>query len=197
MARPTTIDDETILAAARDLFRERGLQVTTADVAKRAGVSEGSIFRRFPSKRDLFMTAMTDSAHDWIGRIGDFPDDAPLRDNLNKVADEAIDHFLRVLPVFYRMVGSGLIEPHELGCAFDEPPPLEAVRRLTAYLESERERGRIEVESAEVVARVLLGALHTFAFFEIMGLNALQPMSRDKFVEGLVEQTLTGIEACR
>lgn len=196
MARPTTIDDETILDAARELFNERGLRVTTADVAKRAGVSEGSIFRRFRSKHALFLTAMTDAAPDWIGRIADLSADASVRDNLTRLSGEAIDHFLSVLPTFYRMVGSGLIEPHELGCAFEDPPPLQAVRGLTRYLEAERERGRIRASNAEVAARSILGALHTFAFFEIMGLNALQPMPREVFVRGLIDQTLTGIETC-
>jgi len=54
MARPTVIRDETIIDAAREVFLERGFGATTAEVAVRAGVSEGSIFKRFNSKVDLF-----------------------------------------------------------------------------------------------------------------------------------------------
>ena len=193
MARPTTIDDETILEAARSLFSERGLSVTTADVAKHAGVSEGSIFRRFESKRALFMAAMTSHSADWLDWLDAAPEETPLRENLERIADSAIDHFLAVLPVFYRMVGSGLIEPHQLACSFVEPPPLYAVRTLTRYVEAERRLGRVRAADPEVVARSLLGALHSFAFFEIMGFNALQPMPRATFVRGLVDQTLLGV----
>lgn len=195
MARPTTIDDETILKAARALFSERGLSVTTADVAKAAGVSEGSIFRRFESKRALFMAAMTSHSADWLDWLDQEPEEAPLRQTLERIAESAIDHFLAVLPLFYRMVGSGLVEPHQLACSFAEPPPLYAVRALSRYFESERRRGRIRSSDPEVVARTLLGALHTFAFFEIMGFNALQPMPRATFVRGLVDQVLSGVSA--
>ena len=58
MARTKTISDEQIIEAAREVFLEHGTAGTTAEIARRAGVSEGSIFRRFPTKDDLFTAAM-------------------------------------------------------------------------------------------------------------------------------------------
>ncbi len=45
---------ERVLAAAHDLFAEHGLEVKMEDVARRAGVGVGTIYRRFPSKEHLF-----------------------------------------------------------------------------------------------------------------------------------------------
>jgi AcrR family transcriptional regulator len=42
-----------ILAAARDLFARRGLEVTMDDVAHHAGVGVGTVYRRFPDKEQL------------------------------------------------------------------------------------------------------------------------------------------------
>jgi AcrR family transcriptional regulator len=42
-----------ILAAAMEIFNERGLEVTLDDVARYAGVGVGTVYRRFPSKEDL------------------------------------------------------------------------------------------------------------------------------------------------
>ena len=42
-----------ILDAAAEAFAERGLEVGVAEIARRAGVGAGTIFRRFPSKEDL------------------------------------------------------------------------------------------------------------------------------------------------
>lgn len=39
-----------ILEAARDLFSQRGLQVTLDDIAAHAGVGVGTVYRRFPSR---------------------------------------------------------------------------------------------------------------------------------------------------
>jgi TetR/AcrR family transcriptional regulator len=51
---PATKRERDILAAAADLLGERGVDgATTAEIAKRAGVTERTLFRYFPSKRDL------------------------------------------------------------------------------------------------------------------------------------------------
>ncbi len=42
-----------ILVAAADAFAESGLDVGVAEIARRAGVGAGTIFRRFPTKEDL------------------------------------------------------------------------------------------------------------------------------------------------
>lgn len=45
---------ERVLQAAQELFMERGPDVTMEEVARRAGVGVGTIYRRFPSKEQLF-----------------------------------------------------------------------------------------------------------------------------------------------
>lgn len=44
---------ERILAAARELFAERGVGATLDDVAARAGVGVGTVYRRYPNKDAL------------------------------------------------------------------------------------------------------------------------------------------------
>ncbi|MBS1677337.1 MAG: TetR/AcrR family transcriptional regulator [Actinobacteria bacterium] len=44
---------ERIVAAAMEVFAERGLEASTAEIAARAGVGEATLFRRFPTKDDL------------------------------------------------------------------------------------------------------------------------------------------------
>lgn len=51
---PATEKERAILAAAAALFGERGVEGSaTAEIAKRAGVTERTLFRYFPSKSDL------------------------------------------------------------------------------------------------------------------------------------------------
>lgn len=42
-----------LLAAAEDLFRDAGLDVTLKDVARHAGVGVGTVYRHFPTKDNL------------------------------------------------------------------------------------------------------------------------------------------------
>ncbi|MGQ5261192.1 TetR/AcrR family transcriptional regulator [Micromonospora sp. ZYX-F-536] len=46
-------NQERIIAAARELFTEQGLQVTVPQVAERAGVGRATVYRSYPTKEDL------------------------------------------------------------------------------------------------------------------------------------------------
>jgi AcrR family transcriptional regulator len=55
----TTASKDRMIAAAASLFARSGFNgVTTRDIAQSASVSEGNIFRYFPSKRELFIAAI-------------------------------------------------------------------------------------------------------------------------------------------
>jgi AcrR family transcriptional regulator len=70
---------ERIVAAAAEVFAERGLDASTAEIAQRAGVGEATIFRRFPHKLDLIdavlETKMSESI-DLIAECAAEPDPA-------------------------------------------------------------------------------------------------------------------------
>ncbi|WP_280422555.1 TetR/AcrR family transcriptional regulator [Nocardia carnea] len=46
-------NQQRIIDAARELFADRGLEITLDDVADRAGVGVGTVYRRFANKREL------------------------------------------------------------------------------------------------------------------------------------------------
>ena len=56
-ARPLRVDAERnrqrIVAAAKDLFAERGVDVSVEDIAAAAGVGIGTFYRRFPDRESL------------------------------------------------------------------------------------------------------------------------------------------------
>jgi AcrR family transcriptional regulator len=58
MARPITISNQQIIDATRALVTERGMLATSQQIALRANVSEGTIFKRFRTKTELFQTAL-------------------------------------------------------------------------------------------------------------------------------------------
>ena len=53
-----------VLNAAQELFRERGLDVGVAEIAQRAGVGRGTLFRNFPTKQDLIAAIVIDRMHE-------------------------------------------------------------------------------------------------------------------------------------
>jgi len=75
-----------LLDAAQALFRERGLEVGVAEIAQRAGVGRGTLFRNFPTKQDLIAAIVIErmhEAHEYGQTLLDAPD-----------ADEALFAFL-------------------------------------------------------------------------------------------------------
>jgi AcrR family transcriptional regulator len=66
----TNIRQEQIKRAVLDIVAEDGLQnISTRNLAKRIGLSEGAIFRHFPSIRDIIKGIMEDVASDLIGPL--------------------------------------------------------------------------------------------------------------------------------
>ena len=64
--KPLRVDaarnQERILAAAREAFAEHGLDVGVQEIARRAGVGKGTLFRHFPSKDALILAIFEDFA---------------------------------------------------------------------------------------------------------------------------------------
>ncbi|BBX05988.1 TetR/AcrR family transcriptional regulator [Mycolicibacterium aichiense] len=92
---------ESLLAAAEEVFAERGVEASVADIARRAGVAKGTVFRHFASKEDLIaslvcdhLITLTDAAH----RLADAGDPgAALLEFLTIAADQRRQHDLTYL----------------------------------------------------------------------------------------------------
>jgi AcrR family transcriptional regulator len=65
MSRPMRADarrnQEQILLAARDMIAERGADVPLDDIARRAGVGSGTLYRRFPDRAALLHAVALDA----------------------------------------------------------------------------------------------------------------------------------------
>jgi AcrR family transcriptional regulator len=59
-----------IVEVAREVFREQGYDASLDEVAKRAGVGAGTLYRHFPS-RDVLMDAIMQS---WVDRVNESTD---------------------------------------------------------------------------------------------------------------------------
>jgi AcrR family transcriptional regulator len=62
---------ERILAAASAAFAEQGLDVGVAEIARRAGVGTGTLFRHFPTKRDLAVAVMVERSAETRAALAD------------------------------------------------------------------------------------------------------------------------------
>ena len=65
---------ERVLAAAEEVFGERGATASTEEVARRAGVGIGTVFRHFPTKEALYEAIV-------VRRLTQLVADAPLEND--------------------------------------------------------------------------------------------------------------------
>src|SRR4051812_40820049 len=113
-ARPLPADERraVILAAARPLVLEHGRGTTTKLIAEAAGVAEGTIFRVFPTKDELF-DAVIDQAFDpepFLAAVGRIDLDQPLEDRLVEAITLLQRRFVQI---FRLMIALGVRRPPE------------------------------------------------------------------------------------
>ena len=191
---------DTILEAARRVIDEQGLQAaTTRRIAEVAGCAEGTIYRHFEDKHELFHELLAASAPEFLPLVAELPSLAgqgTLRGTLCEFGVAALRFFRAVLP----FVGGSIVDPElreQQRQRFNakDRGPVHSLRQLERYLRAEGELGRLgpglPVEGA---AAALLGAAFSKAYLDIwLGPEVLGVRPDEDFVAGVVEALLQGL----
>jgi AcrR family transcriptional regulator len=108
--RPTDLTHQRLIRAALELFSNRGYHdTTTAQIAKKAGVAEGTIYRHFPSKQQL-LNELYRAALRWAAKaVEDLGDAQTPRARLALVAQGLVEGAVRDPAV----VKLGLLERYD------------------------------------------------------------------------------------
>lgn len=198
MPRPRLIEDEQLLRVAREAFLEQGFSVTTATIAARAGVSEGTLFKRFHSKEDLFIAAIGLSGYgSWRNMLVSSVGEGEVRGNLESAALSILresDAWARnMLAVFSR----GIDPTHNPMLSSLADSAQKDMESLVTYLRRETERGRVRPHDVEVTAMTVLGALSAYIHRCTLPPETAQPGSpveAGHFVSSLVDLLWPGLK---
>lgn len=157
-----------ILEAALEVFAERGLSdARLEDIAKRAGVSKGTIYLYFPNKEELFREVVRTSVISYIEQA-----EADLTNQAD--AEQALREWMTgywawlrtpVFPAMHRLVNSEMHHFPDLA-AFYAKEVIERVHRLVCgMLERAMEQGRLRRMDPLVAARMLSALFITHALW--------------------------------
>ncbi|GAA3243530.1 TetR/AcrR family transcriptional regulator [Dactylosporangium siamense] len=143
-----------IVAAALPLVVEHGASVTTAQVARAAGIGEGTVFRAFADKDALLLACMAEAlrADDTLAHVRAIDLDQPLADRLVEAVET-----LRAYMTRMGAVAGALGHLHRRDPA-ERPDPGRRTRAMTATVDAlavlfEPEQDRLR-RDPEYLARV-------------------------------------------
>ncbi len=196
MARPPTISNEAILAAARQVFLEQGYGASTLDIAERAGISEASIFKRFGTKQGLFLAAM--GVYDppsWIQTLTPPTPTTDLKADLTAICQQILAFQQETLSRVMMVMAQGNLPNPPM-----PPPSVRDSRVLAEYLEAAIALGLARPCDATTLAHLLVGAIMNYVIADqsaqrFPGSPDLPaPIAPDHFVASLIDALWTGID---
>ena len=195
--RPPVIDSSRLLAVAREVFLERGIRATTLEVARRAGVSEGSLFHRFKSKEGLFAAAMNFDAEEAPRRLHDALRDIEaleVHEGLLKLSTTLLEIGRIALPIMMMSWSNPKLSGET---PFDKKRAKyrEFLKAFGAYLERNMDEGKLRRLDAEVLARTLIGSVHHYAMTRTLMEADEVLIPEGMFVRGFVDLLLNGAGA--
>jgi AcrR family transcriptional regulator len=157
---PAPVAADRILDAVLDVWRERGYEAaTTAEIARRAGIGEVTLFRRYDDKAGLFAAALVREA-------------SSLRDGAPALSGDVDADLLAVATAYDGMVARNAaiiidflsFAPSVEGLAALAPSPLIAINQLARVIEYHQSTGTLagdepHTELAELLGPILLKRL--------------------------------------
>lgn len=183
---------ERILDATLHVIRERGMARTrTSAIARQAGCSEGSIYRYFDGKPELFHEVVRTRLSSLLEVLPGLPERAgshTVEANLVEVARAALSLYGELLPLYAGLFADAeLLADEREGLVGRGLSPRTAAGALVDYLRVEQRRGRVRSGAdLDLVARLILSSCLGESLFCALLDRRLDERERERRARGLV-----------
>ncbi len=106
-----------LVDAARHAFEERGVDCSLDDIARRAGVGSGTLYRHFPTRDHLVLALMEEGLAELEREAGRLAEELPPSEALVAWLHAYVEHAARFRGLAARLVTTDLEqEPHVIDC---------------------------------------------------------------------------------
>jgi AcrR family transcriptional regulator len=187
-----------ILEATERVIQSRGLaRATTKEIAREAGCAEGTLYKHFQDKEDIFLAVIQEHLPDFALKIDEQnAGKASLNASLQEAAFAAIRYYEQLIPLAVSLFAdSELIERHRKWMQEQNAGPQRIYERVTAYIEAEQRQGRIaDTLNAFNITSLLLGPCFQYAFLRYFTGEEPFSMTGAQFAVDMVTTLLKGLE---
>lgn len=192
MGRPKSISDEDLLAVARTEFLRKGAFGSTKEIARHAGISEAALFKRYPTKAQLFLAALVPPTPGLEPVLERAQAAKTARAGLHLVALAVLDYFRTAIPMILPMLTQRELGDTHLPRNFQTNPATTLLAAVARHYRTEAARGRLRTASPDAAASALVSAMHSIVLFEIMGFHGgAMPTTA---IRALVDSLWDGLE---
>jgi AcrR family transcriptional regulator len=156
-----------ILAGAREVFLAQGFDAASmGEIARRAGVSKGTLYVYFDSKEQLFETVTRDECKVQAEQVFQLdPADPDIGAVLNRLGCAFVKFLCRPngMPALRTVISISERMP-EIGRQFYEQGPAKGVAALRRYLEHHLSAGVLRIDDCEIAAAQFLDSCQSTVF---------------------------------
>ncbi|MBI5342600.1 MAG: TetR/AcrR family transcriptional regulator [Deltaproteobacteria bacterium] len=195
MGRRKRIEDEQLLQHAREVFLKGGAFGSTKEIARFAGISEATLFQRFPTKAALFLAAMVPPVVDVGGVVQAPTKRTDPRGALTEIGTRMLAYFRTLIPAVMHLMTHPSIRMADVTAHFQKMPEDALAEALATYLRDVEARGKIKVQDPMAAASLLVSAIHSLALFEMMEMHGGQDL--EHAVELYVRALWNGLDPKR
>lgn len=188
---------EQIVTVAEKLIRTEGLaHATTRSIAMHAGCSEGTIYRHFRSKEDVFIAVLTERLPKFSAVMKDItgsPGQGDVRGNISTLMRSALEFYQVTIPVNVAIFAEPqMLNQHRDWMQEHNVGPHRGIELLATYIEKEQALGRIgEAFSPIAAANLMLGSCYLRAYSKQF--MDVAPRSDNKFIADTVSLLCQGM----
>lgn len=196
MGRRKVIENDQVLRHAREVFLEGGAFGSTKEIARRAGISEATLFQRFPTKAALFLAALVPPEVDVDGIVHAPTKRTDPRGALTEIGQRMLAYFRSLIPTVMHLITHPSISMADVASHFQRMPEQAMAEALATYLREAEARGKIKVHDPMAAANLLISSVHSLAVFELMEIHAGQDL--EHAIEHFVGALWSGLDPkCR
>jgi len=182
-----------ILDAAARVFARKGYErATTREIAAEAGVSEGTIYNYFHSKRDLLIAMSSRLALQSLEQLDALPPREDVKAYVLALVRNRFDLLFKNIDLVRALMPEVLVD-EDLRAAYINEVLAPAISYLGEYIESRAEVGVFRQVNTHVVARAMIGSVMSFGFLWLQQPSELDQLSREEVVSEVVGLFLDGL----